>query len=188
MTAHNQAATIEALPYALRNLRHLYEQLLVGRIGVQAAAATGLLGPAIEKVERVEAAIVALRAQLAAMTKERDELTVELGHATAHEGDWLSKTSRAMCDSVLGEREALRWKLRDMTTERDTARAERDALAEDLRESARYHTDVCGKVEAERDAMRKGLEAMRASCGGGTDPSVIVFAFELDALIGKAGE
>ena len=43
-----------------------------------------------------------------ALLDEVKQLRAELGHATAHDGDWLSKTSRAMCETVLGQREALR--------------------------------------------------------------------------------
>lgn len=43
----------ELLEFALRNLRHLYEQMLVpGRILDQKSAANGLLSPAIQKIER----------------------------------------------------------------------------------------------------------------------------------------
>lgn len=52
------------------------------------------------------------------------KLREELGHATAHDGDWLSKTSRAMCETVLGERDALRATVRVLTAERDALRAE----------------------------------------------------------------
>lgn len=48
--------TEPALNYALRNLRHLYEQMLSGHVRATpedvARAATGLLGPAIEQIER----------------------------------------------------------------------------------------------------------------------------------------
>ena len=41
--------------FALRNLRHLYEQMLVpGRVFDTASAARGLLGPAIEQLEKFD--------------------------------------------------------------------------------------------------------------------------------------
>jgi len=39
------------LRHALRNLRHLYEQMLDGRVKDTKQAAIGLLGPAIEDLE-----------------------------------------------------------------------------------------------------------------------------------------
>lgn len=42
------------LRYALRNLRHLYEQMLKGQCTNQASAALGLLGPAIQMIEAEE--------------------------------------------------------------------------------------------------------------------------------------
>lgn len=39
------------LRYALRNLRHLYEQMLDGRVTNTSQAALGLLGPAIRMIE-----------------------------------------------------------------------------------------------------------------------------------------
>lgn len=42
------------LRYALRNLRHLYEQMLDGRVQDCQQAAKGLLGPAIELIEDEE--------------------------------------------------------------------------------------------------------------------------------------
>jgi hypothetical protein len=44
----------------------------------------------------------------AAALDEVARLRHELGDATAHEGDWLSKTSRLMCETVMGDRDALR--------------------------------------------------------------------------------
>jgi len=42
--------------YALRKLRHLYEQMLDGSVKDTAQAARGLLGPAIEDLEAEEQA------------------------------------------------------------------------------------------------------------------------------------
>ncbi len=42
----------ERLSHALRNLRHLYEQMIVpGQVTDTKSAAKGLLGPAIEEIE-----------------------------------------------------------------------------------------------------------------------------------------
>lgn len=49
----NASDNIKELRRALRDLRHLYEQMLDGRVTDTAEAARGLLGPAIERVERV---------------------------------------------------------------------------------------------------------------------------------------
>jgi hypothetical protein len=52
------------ISFALRNLRHLYEQMLNGAVRPDerdiANAARGLLGPAIEEVERAAQRIVYL--------------------------------------------------------------------------------------------------------------------------------
>lgn len=53
-----------------------------------------------------------VRQQLVAAQQECERLREEMGHATAHDGDWLSKTSRAMCETVFSERDALREKVK----------------------------------------------------------------------------
>jgi hypothetical protein len=62
------------VPRALRNLRHLYEQLMANAIGKQPAAAIGLLGPAIEVVENLG---------VLALLEEVERLTVCLTRANA---------------------------------------------------------------------------------------------------------
>jgi len=42
------------LRFALRNLRHLYEQMLSGHVVDQVSAANGLLSPAIKMLEELE--------------------------------------------------------------------------------------------------------------------------------------
>jgi len=42
----------QAIQYALAKLRHLYKQMRAGQVTDTAAAARGLLGPAIEEIER----------------------------------------------------------------------------------------------------------------------------------------
>lgn len=60
--------------------------------------------------------------QLEAARAEIARLTEDLNHATAHEGDWLSKASRRMCETVLGERDALRSRVRALESELATLR------------------------------------------------------------------
>lgn len=57
-------------------------------------------------------------------------LRSDLDHATAHDGDWLSKESRRMCETILGERDALRDQVRALRDERDRLREEVDAVEE----------------------------------------------------------
>ena len=54
-----------------------------------------------------------------ALLDEVERLRAELGHATAHDGDWLSKTSRAMCETILGERDALRIEVERLRARQD---------------------------------------------------------------------
>ena len=44
----------DELRFALRDLRHLYEQMLDGRVVDCKSAANGLLGPAIERLEKID--------------------------------------------------------------------------------------------------------------------------------------
>lgn len=44
-----------SIDHALRNLRHLYEQMIAGHVRNTQSAATGLLGPAIEQIEKEQA-------------------------------------------------------------------------------------------------------------------------------------
>lgn len=60
-----------------------------------------------------------------------------------------------------------------------------EQLRADLRESARYHTDVCGKVEAECERLRKGLEGFRAAFFGLDAVLADDVVEHIDALIGK---
>ena len=59
--------TTEVIDHALRGLRHLYEQMLDGHVRPSehdiANAARGLLGPAIESVERAQKAMADLQAE-----------------------------------------------------------------------------------------------------------------------------
>jgi hypothetical protein len=73
----------------------------------------------------------------------------DLGHATSAEGDWLSKTSRMMCETMLGERDALRGKVREHA-------AEIEAL------TIARNTDRTEWI-ATYDTMRAEIEALR--CG-----------------------
>lgn len=42
----------DPIALSLRDLRHLYEQMIAGHVTDTASAARGLLGPAIERIER----------------------------------------------------------------------------------------------------------------------------------------
>lgn len=78
----------------------------------------------------------------------------ELSHATAHDGDWLSKASRSMCETVLGDREALRARVRVLTAEVEALRcgdlgAFHDGELSPERETAfRLHLATCAACEA----------------------------------------
>lgn len=54
-----------SIPLALGNLRHLYEQMLDGRVTNTAEAARGLLGRSIEALERLDQARQQAEAQAA---------------------------------------------------------------------------------------------------------------------------
>lgn len=92
-------------------------------------------------------------ATYATMRAEIDRLTEELSHATSHDGDWLSKASRSMCETVLGDRDALRAKVRDL-----------EAWG---RNEVQRANDTATYVLAERDARIAALEALVAKlrCG-----------------------
>jgi chromosome segregation ATPase len=86
---------------------------------------------------------------------ERDRLQSELDHATCLEGDHLSKASRRMVDTVMGDRDALRVEVARLRTDiaetnlvleqqdRDLAkaRARIAALEAGLREACNWITD-----------------------------------------------
>jgi hypothetical protein len=82
------------------------------------------------------------------LTAERDalrarvaDLEEQLSHATAEDGDWLSKASRRMCDTVMRDRDAERQRNRDLRAEVERLRAQGD-------EEYRVWAD-------ERDALRE---------------------------------
>lgn len=74
----------------------------------------------VSNVRDLDAIIVARTAERDTLAAERDQLRAEvervraeLDHATCEDGDHLSKASRRMVETVMGEREALREKLRN---------------------------------------------------------------------------
>jgi hypothetical protein len=56
-------------------------------------------------------------AGLAPLAAAAATLVAELDHATAHDGDHLSKSSRRMVDTVMGERDALRERVHSLEAE-----------------------------------------------------------------------
>lgn len=78
------------------------------------------------------AGIAWMRTNLRALLDGYAAALEELGHATMHEGDWLSKTSRLMCETLMGDRERLRADVIQLTRQRDEARADADRLRRDL--------------------------------------------------------
>lgn len=69
---------------ALRNLRHLYEQMIVeGRVRNQKSAAEGLLSPAIAAIENVHREVSALRELYKAHDNARESAEKELAEVSA---------------------------------------------------------------------------------------------------------
>jgi hypothetical protein len=112
------------------------------------------------------------------MRAELARLVEELSHATAAEGDWLSKASRMMCATMLGDRDALRAKVRDLEAwghnevqrandtadhiiaERDARIAELDKLVDEHR-----HEDVGPFADGELSPERAdGFRLHLATC------------------------
>lgn len=100
----------------------------------------------------------AMADQLEAAQAEIVRLRDDLGHATAHEGDWLSKTSRAMCETVLGERDALRAKLRERDAALARLRSELDT-ANTARSLAEARANNLNASHAARDEVKRRIAA-----------------------------
>jgi hypothetical protein len=92
------------------------------------------------------------------MRAELARLSEELSHATAAEGDWLSKASRAMCSTMLGDRDALRAQVRDL-----------EAWGRNEVERANATAD---HVIAERDARIAELEAALSQLLAARNPMI----------------
>ena len=126
----------------------------------------------------------ALRAQLAAVTRERDEAVRLAAEGRAH-SDWLTRAIDAHEKTTLLASHVATV----AATERDTARAERDAAireADRLRHGVPVEGDFVCPTELERDAMRKGLDTLRGLLYAEDAPDNVIDA--IDALIGEAGE
>ena len=110
-----------------------YDPAEVVRLIVRARkryAATGVVGTAdaLDMADQLAAARAEIEALTVAHNADRTEwmttyeamraentrLTEELAHATCADGDWLSKASRRMCETVMGDRDALRAKVREL--------------------------------------------------------------------------
>jgi chromosome segregation ATPase len=110
-----------------------------------------------QTIRTINAQNFQLSSQLSALRTERDALKEELEHATAEEGDWLSKASRKMCNTVMNDRDALRQKVRDLTTERDALAVELDRLKEELRHKQKIRNTTREGLEVSAYAARKAL-------------------------------
>lgn len=73
------------------------------------------LSDATPQSEADAAFIAAARQLVPALIAEVRKLRDDLQHATAEDGDWLSKASRAMCNTVLNDRDRLREQVRRLS-------------------------------------------------------------------------
>lgn len=103
------------------------------------------------RIGEPRAAVDAYRA-IPELLAEVSRLREELGHATAHDGDWLSKTSRAMCDTLLGDRDALREQVRRLTAALALARA-----------YSPFSSEPCPLCDGETCAMHRQLDEQSAT-------------------------
>lgn len=125
------------------------------------------------------------RSALTDLLAEITRLRSDLDHATAHDGDHLSKASRRMVDTVMGDRDALRLEVAKLRTTlesgneafrsvRETWKRNADhrdariaALETGLREAcelARKHLEC--EIPFPEDADRAALDRLSALAGG----------------------
>lgn len=98
--------------------------------------------------------IAAARTAVPALLDEVTRLQEELGHATAHEGDWLSKTSRRMCDLLLGNLDALRGMVKELTAARDELADMLDEMSDEVMDNSdRMVVRRCRAVGAKDRAL-----------------------------------
>lgn len=97
-------------------------------------------------------AVPALVARVEELEAKNGRLREDLDHATAADGDWLSKASRRMCETVMGDREALRDRVRQLRALlREACR-----MFDDLAEYTGDANDPLIHVECNRiDAIRR---------------------------------
>lgn len=103
------------------------------------------------RIGEPRAAVDAYRA-IPELLAEVGRLREELGHATAHDGDWLSKTSRAMCETLLGDRDALREQVRHLTAALALART-----------YSPFSSEPCPLCDGETCAMHRQLDEQSAT-------------------------
>lgn len=95
----------------------------------------------------------------------------ELSHATAADGDSLSKASRAMCDTVLRQRDVLLIKVRELSAEIEALRcgdlgAFHDGELEPGRaEAFRMHLGACAKCETGLHGLMQEDVAVATAAG-----------------------
>ncbi len=114
----------------------------------------------------VVAAVPELLTEVERLRDERDDaedkvhrLRDELDHATAHDGDHLSKASRAMVDTVVVERDALRGKVMELEAEVARLKIANGSLVP----NAMLVATEIGCLLAERDGARRERDQARAS-------------------------
>lgn len=85
----------------------------------------------------------------------RDGLQAELDHATAHDGDHLSKASRRMVDMVMGDRDALRERVRSLEAKAALLIVLLGAIPDDVLTDDKIHRDEWPELftDADGDAL-----------------------------------
>lgn len=121
----------------------------IERIAEAAAAET------VNELEMRGAAMATLELRIKEQAGRIADLEADLAHATAHDGDHLSKASRVMVDAVLDDREALRARVREL-----------EALVNELR-CGDLNAFADGELSEQRHADFERHMATCAKCAAG---------------------
>ena len=119
-----------------------------------------------KRLNMVTAQVEPLQKQIAALTKERDEVKGEIADLKASHKSNMASLSRKFSEKSADLQRAFRTESADLAAQTRDAKAELQALRETkAREEAAYAADM-EAATAELATARKGLERLKKSIGG----------------------